>query len=183
MNHLILSSVAPPGRPEARAAPASAGARLDDPEWLAQRALTVARRTALGVLADAAAADDVAQEVAITALRQRHALRDPAATDAWLHRIAVRAALKEARRGTLRAAAERSSHRPRTPPEELDGTLALLEGLPVRQRAALTLRYVHDLPDEAIAAALRCRESTVRSLLHRGRAALRSQLSPTEVSR
>jgi RNA polymerase sigma-70 factor (ECF subfamily) len=52
--------------------------------------------------------------------------------------------------------------------------LALLDGLPARQRAALTLRYVHDLPDDAIARALRCRPGTVRSLLSRGREALRS---------
>ena len=48
--------------------------------------------------------------------------------------------------------------------------------LPPRQRAALTLRYVHDLPDDAIAKALGCRPATVRSLLSRGREALRDTL-------
>ena len=52
----------------------------------------------------------------------------------------------------------------------------VLAGLPARQRAALTLRYVHDLPDEAIAKALGCRPATVRSLLSRGREALRETL-------
>ena len=61
-------------------------------------------------------------------------------------------------------------------PDPLDGTLAVLDGLPPRQRAALTLRYVHDLPDAAIARALRCRPATVRSLLSRGRDAVRSRL-------
>jgi RNA polymerase sigma factor (sigma-70 family) len=56
----------------------------------------------------------------------------------------------------------------------LDNALALLAGVPERQRAALTLRYVFDLPDAAIAVALDCSESTVRSLLLRGRATLRS---------
>jgi len=56
----------------------------------------------------------------------------------------------------------------------MSAALALLDGLPARQRAALTLRYVHDLPDDAIARALRCRPGTVRSLLSRGREALRS---------
>ena len=54
--------------------------------------------------------------------------------------------------------------------------LALLAPLPPRQRAALTLRYVHDLPDDAIARALGCRPATVRSLLSRGREALRETL-------
>ena len=67
-------------------------------ERVAGRALQVARRTALGVLGDAEAAADIAQDVAITAVRRAGSLRDPAALDAWLHRIAVRAALREARR-------------------------------------------------------------------------------------
>jgi len=149
------------------------GALTDD--RVARRALQVARRTALGVLGDTEAAADVAQDVAITAVRRAGSLRDPAALDAWLHRIAVRAALREARRAGRRREAERAGHDP--PPSddhELAGALALLDGLPARQRAALTLRYVHDLPDAAIARALRCRTGTVRSLLSRGREAVRA---------
>lgn len=78
-------------------------------------------------------------------------------------------------RAGRRREAERAGHDP--PPSddhELTGALALLDGLPARQRAALTLRYVHDLPDAAIARALRCRPGTVRSLLSRGREAVRA---------
>ena len=49
---------------------------------LAARALSVARRTALGVLGDPDTAADIAQEVALQALRHRRALRDPAARTA-----------------------------------------------------------------------------------------------------
>jgi RNA polymerase sigma-70 factor (sigma-E family) len=52
----------------------------------------------------------------------------------------------------------------------------LLASLPDRQRAAIVLRYFQDLPDEEIAAALRCRTGTVRSLLSRGLATLRLAL-------
>jgi RNA polymerase sigma-70 factor (ECF subfamily) len=147
-----------------------------DAAAVAARALLVARRTALGVLGDREAADDIAQDVAVTAVRKAGTLRDPAALDAWLHRIAVRAALAEARRGRNRRAAElaHAEHRGAVEPDPLEGALALLDGLPARQRAALTLRYVHDLPDDAIARALRCRPGIVRSLLSRGREALRS---------
>jgi RNA polymerase sigma-70 factor (ECF subfamily) len=150
---------------------------------VAAHALRIARRTALGVLGDHATADVVAQEVAITVLRRIDDLRDPAALDAWVHRIAVRRAIREARRSTTRRAAEIAGHElhERTAPvddptagDELDGALAVLEGLPARQRAALTLRYVHDLDDGAIATALGCRTGTVRSLLSRGREALRT---------
>jgi DNA-directed RNA polymerase specialized sigma24 family protein len=140
-------------------------------ERVASRALQVARRTALGVLGDGEAAADIAQDVAITAVRRAGSLRDPAALDAWLHRIAVRAALREARRAGRRRDPPTATH-----DAALTGSLALLDGLPARQRAALTLRYVHDLPDAEIARALRCRPGTVRSLLSRGRDAVRAAI-------
>src|ERR687888_561924 len=87
---------------------AVSGPAIPSDERVAARALQVARRTALGVLGDTEAAADVAQDVAITAVRRASSLRDPAALDAWLHRIAVRAALREARRAGRRPEAVRS---------------------------------------------------------------------------
>ena len=144
-------------------------------ERLVARALMIGRRTALGVLGDRELAADIAQDVALTALEQAKRLRDPAALDAWLHRVAVRRALREAKRSRRRRDAEQRAHR--VPAVDvLDPVLDLLAGLPPRQRAALTLRYVHDLPDAAIAKALGCRTGTVRSLLSRGREALREEI-------
>lgn len=60
--------------------------------------------------------------------------------------------------------------------EDRDELWTMLRGLPDRQRAALVLRYFHDLPDEQIGAALGCREGTVRSLISRGLAALREDV-------
>jgi RNA polymerase sigma-70 factor (ECF subfamily) len=130
----------------------------------------------MGILGDPAAADDVAQEVALVALRRRGSLRDGERLDGWLHRIAVRRALREARRASRRRAVEAAAAVPDHAPADRDDrdAAALLAGLPPRQRAALTLRYVHDLPDAGIAAALGCRTGTVRSLLSRGRATLRA---------
>jgi RNA polymerase sigma factor (sigma-70 family) len=54
-----------------------------------------------------------------------------------------------------------------------DQVWRLLRALPAKQRAAIVLRYYHDLSDADIAAALECREGTVRSLISRGLAALR----------
>lgn len=163
----------------------SAFARVGSPDEVARRALDVGRRTALGVLAgDAATADDVAQEVAIQALRYAHRLREPAALDAWLYRTAVRAALKTVRRGRRQRAVEqdhvvaavRTADGDDVPTAALEELGRLLRGLPERQRAALTLRYAHDLTDDEIATALRCRAGTVRALLSRGRAAVRERL-------
>lgn len=160
---------------------------VGSPDEIARRALDVGRRTALGVLAgDTATADDVAQEVAIQAVRHAHRLREAAALDAWLYRTAVRAALKSVRRGRRQRAVEQDHvvHAVRTsggdrdepPTAALEELGRLLRGLPERQRAALTLRYAHDLADDEIATALRCRPGTVRALLSRGRSAVRERL-------
>ncbi|MBX3314494.1 MAG: SigE family RNA polymerase sigma factor [Actinobacteria bacterium] len=53
-----------------------------------------------------------------------------------------------------------------------------LDRLPDRQRAAIVLRFYEDLPETEIASALGCRPSTVRSLVHRGLAALRREIQP-----
>jgi RNA polymerase sigma factor (sigma-70 family) len=156
-------------------------------EQFAERAVCVGYRSALGILGDPDAAADVAQEVALVALRRGHTLRDPERRDVWLHRTAVRAALRAARRDRSRrdaenAQAERAGAASQELEPELAGALALLDGLPARQRAALTLRYVHDLPDAAIARALGCRKATVRSLLSRGRAAVRARLDIEEAT-
>lgn len=58
----------------------------------------------------------------------------------------------------------------------------LLGELPERQRAALVLRYFHDLPDADIARALGCREVSVRSLVSRGVAAMRERALRAETS-
>ena len=67
-------------------------------------------------------------------------------------------------------------------PDERDATRSiadrdelwpLLKTLPARQRAAIVLRYYHDLSDDQIAAALECRGGTVRSLISRGLATMR----------
>ncbi len=56
-----------------------------------------------------------------------------------------------------------------------DQIWALLRTLPDRHRAALVMRFFHDLPDADIADALGCRLGTVRSLISRGLAKLREQ--------
>lgn len=48
-----------------------------------------------------------------------------------------------------------------------------LQSLPERQREAVSLRYYADLPTEEIARLLDVRPATVRSLIHRGLAALK----------
>ena len=57
-----------------------------------------------------------------------------------------------------------------------DELWSLLLTLPARQRAALVLRFYHDLRDADIASALHCRAGTVRSLVSRALASLRQSM-------
>lgn len=55
-----------------------------------------------------------------------------------------------------------------------------LAELSVKQRTAIVLRYLCDLPDTEIAEILHCRRATVRSLVQRGLAELRIALDDTK---
>ena len=72
---------------------------------------------------------------------------------------------------------------PRDETAEVDERLAIwaeLGELSERQRAAIVLRFFHDLPDDEVAQVLDCRVGTVRSLISRSLNALRSKgSSPT----
>ena len=59
-------------------------------------------------------------------------------------------------------------------PAERDVLWRALRELPVRQRTAVVLRFYADATDDEIAAALECRRGTVRSLVSRALAALRT---------
>jgi RNA polymerase sigma factor (sigma-70 family) len=160
---------------------------MDERTELARRACRLALRTSAAILRSRDEAADVAQDVAVDVLRSLHRIRDPDAFDAWVHRITVRHTLRYLRRRTATRAAETplalltepdEPHAPAGPDVEAQlvarGALsAALAELPAKQRLALALRYVHDLSDAEIAAALGCRKGTVHALLSRGRAALR----------
>jgi RNA polymerase sigma factor (sigma-70 family) len=156
-------------------------------ETLARHACRLALRTSAAILRDRDQAGDVAQDVAIDVLRSAGRLRDPAAFDAYVHRITVRHTLRRLTRQRVRRLAEQplallpESYEPAAVSDtDHDTVLAArgalteaLAGLKPKQRLALALRYVHDLSDAEIAAALGCRTGTVHALLSRGRAALR----------
>jgi RNA polymerase sigma factor (sigma-70 family) len=63
------------------------------------------------------------------------------------------------------------------PPAELVELHDALTRLSPRARAVVVLRYLVDLPDDAIAGTLGCRVATVRSIAHRALLTLRKELS------
>lgn len=165
-------------------------------EALARRATRLALRTAAALLESREEAADIAQDVAVDALRSLGKLRDPGAFDAWVHRITVRHTVRRLKRrrraraaeaplALLPEAAQPTVHQDTDPDALIAARQALaaaLTGLPTRQRLALALRYVHDLSDAEIAAALGCREGTVHALLSRGRRTLRRDPQLIEIA-
>jgi RNA polymerase sigma factor (sigma-70 family) len=165
-------------------------------EALARRATRLALRTAAALLESREEASDIAQDVAVDALRSLGKLRDPEAFDAWVHRITVRHTMRRLKHRRKVGEAETplallaDAAEPPVPegmdPDALIAarqTLATaLTRLPARQRMALALRYVHDLSDAEIAAALGCREGTVHALLSRGRRTLRRDPQLIEIA-
>jgi RNA polymerase sigma-70 factor (ECF subfamily) len=165
-------------------------------ELLARRALRMSLRTASALMRSREDAADVAQEVAVDVLGSLGKLRDPEAFDAWVHRITVRHAMRRLKkeRSTRRTEAplallDEEGLRGAIPDSDIDSRLAArqalvgaLSRLPARQRMALALRYVHDLPDAEIAATLGCRVGTVHALLSRGRKSLRADHQLVEVT-
>jgi RNA polymerase sigma factor (sigma-70 family) len=165
-------------------------------EELARSATRLALRTAAALVESREEAADVAQEVAIDVLGSLDKLRDPEAFDAWVHRITVRRALRRLKKRRRARVTETplALLEDRDQPlarEALDrdtilaarGALAAaLAELPPKQRLVLALRYVHDLSDAEIAAALGCRTGTVHALLSRGRGALRQDKQLAELA-
>ena len=168
----------------------------DASEALARSAMRLALRTAVALAKSREEAADIAQEVAIDVLGSLGKLRDPEAFDAWVHRITVRRTLRRLKLRRRAGAAETplalldDSNQPPAP-EGLDrdtmlaarsALVAAFAELPPKQRLALALRYVHDLSDAEIAAALGCRTGTVHALLSRGRGALRQDKQLAELA-
>lgn len=152
---------------------------------LVERYQEVAFRAAYVVVRDAAAAEDVAQEAFIRAYRQMHRFRQGEPFRPWLLRIVTNLALNEVRsRGRRRGLLERAGgvahqHEP-APHDEVasrDESAALLEAiaeLPEDDRVVLRLRYLLELPEREIAAAIRKPAGTVKSRLHRASKRLRA---------
>jgi RNA polymerase sigma-70 factor (sigma-E family) len=128
---------------------------------------------------DRALAEDLAQEAFVRFVARLHYIRDRHAVDAYLRQTIVNLSRNYFRRRAVERSFLERQARERQP-EHLDPDISThqamrtaLLGLPVRQRAALVLRYYEDLPEGQIADILRCRPSTVRSLVSRGLQALR----------
>lgn len=140
-------------------------------------------RLAYLLTSDGPLAEDLTQEAFIkVAGRFRH-LRDANAFEAYLRRTVVNLCMSHHRRRRVeREYVSREAGRAPTtvaPPDigARDELRAALATLPMRQRAAVVLRYYQDLPEQQVAQALDCSLTAARSLVFRAMETLRTQIS------
>ena len=143
---------------------------------------------ALRITADADAAKDCAQEAFIRAYRALHQYDPALPFGPWLYRITTNASLNHVQRWhahqtqveELPERPDNVDERPEATAvrrEELAEVAAAMEELPPSYRAALTLRHMQQLSYQEVADALGIPLGTVKTHLHRARAALKVRLA------
>ena len=131
------------------------------------------------LVGDLAEAQDLVQEALCRAWRRWDAVASYDKPVAWVRRVATNLASSRWRR--LRVVRhhqrmERAADVPELSPDHV-ALVAALRELPDMQRRAIVLHYVVDLPLTEVATELGVPVGTVKSWLHRGRAALAARLS------
>ena len=135
-----------------------------------------AHRAAYLVVHDAAAAEDIAQESFLAAIRNLDRFDRRRPFGPWLHRIVVNRAIDWVRARQLRGESELVDAAA-ADAQPLDGTLlAALAALPPDHRAVIVLRHLLEYTPGEIAELLGLPRGTVNSRLRRGLDALRESL-------
>ena len=136
-----------------------------------------AYRAAYLVTHDAAAAEDIAQEAFLAAVRHLDRFDRRRPFGPWLHRIAVNRAIDWTRSRRLRGEVpleEAASPSGQRAPG--DDVMAALARLPPEQRAVIVMRYLLEFTPGEIADALDVPRGTVNSRLRRGLDTLAEEL-------
>jgi RNA polymerase sigma factor (sigma-70 family) len=129
-------------------------------------------------------ADDCFQETFISALRAYPRLRADSNLKAWVLTIAHRKALDVHRARAHHAlpvaqiadVADGADQGPSPAPAPNETLWHAVHALPNRQRSAIVLRFLGDLPHRDIATAIGCSEEAARRSLHEGLTTLRKEL-------
>ena len=138
-------------------------------------------RVAYLVLGDGDRADDAVQDALTVLYRRWGRLTEVSNLDAYVHTMVVRACLAYQRRGWSRVLL-RAEPPDSAVPEgggAVDDRLLVRQALgrlPERQRVAVILRFLCDLPVAEVAQVLGCSEGTVKSRTHHALRTLRTAL-------
>lgn len=155
-------------------------------EGLYRQHIGVARAVAVAITGDPVLAEDLAQDAFIRCASRLGGLRDPEKFRGYLLRTVMHIATSYFRRRRIeqralqRLAAEQRAEPPSAETELTSELLSGLRSLPVRQRTALTARFLLDWDEAETAEAMGCGVGTVKSLTSRGLARLRVTLASRE---
>jgi RNA polymerase sigma-70 factor (sigma-E family) len=136
-------------------------------------------RFAVAVTGNAHDAADAVQDAMVAIYPRWRRIVARGGPDAYVRRIIVNRQISWWRRiGRRESAIEPPDLAATSTSNVADAMVAdrLLHSLPVKQRAAVALRYLDDLSFAEIAEVLGCPESTARSHVHRALARLRTEL-------
>lgn len=150
-------------------------------DWWFRATYSSVERTVFLVIGDRARAEEVAQDAYLKMFQRWSTVRRYERPDAWVRRVAVRMAIKQAKRDRRRTDLERLALEPDQhaslslpqPDPELAACVARLSPM---QRAVVVLYYWEDNSIFDIARALEVSESTVKQHLFRARARLADAL-------
>jgi RNA polymerase sigma-70 factor (ECF subfamily) len=138
------------------------------------------------MIGDRDEAQDCVQEAFVRAWDRRESLARAEHPDAWVRTTAYRLAVSRWRRKRL---SRRPADRALSPAAHADpadetrvALVAALAQIPEKQRHALVLHHLCDLPIAAVAREVGAPEGTVKARLSRGRDALAALLSPTDAT-
>jgi len=138
-------------------------------EWFFRTEYRPVLRTVLLVVRDLGRAEDITQEAFVQVLGHWKRISRYERPGAWVRRVAIRLAVRAARRERLRASLERAA---RAPAEEaapdLDVARAIAHLSPI-QRACVVLYYFEDRPLAEVSDITGLGESAVKVALHRAR--------------
>src|ERR1700688_1085907 len=168
---------------ELRATPTYQAGNEADFERLYQTSYGKILGTVTAMLGDRAAAEDCVQDAFERAYKKWPTWQPLAPAEAWVHRIAINAAVSYQRKMRIREVGEviRRIGRPGNAPDpqvlvESRDIADALAKLPPKQAAAIVLRHYHGYTNRAIAEALGIPERTVASRLAVAKARLRVML-------
>lgn len=161
---------------------------VNDFRALYERELPSVYRTVRAIVLDAAEAEDVTQEAFVRAYRARHAYRPTAPAGAWIHRIAVNAAISHLRRRRLAVLLPARLYTPPERPEyeAVEARSLVVEALrelSPKLRAVVALHYYLGYRRDEIAALLGIPPGTVASRLAKAVATLRRRIGDGVPSR
>ena len=150
-------------------------------EFFAQHHRRVVAALKLAVI-DQSLAEDAAQEAFVRALRRWRTVSNLDRPATWVYVVAMREARRQLRRRNNEPTDTAKVNMIDVAEAVTDG-VPLREAvarLPPRQRQAVSLRFLADLPVADIARAMGCRQGTVKSTLHTALATLRVEFDTTE---